>query len=997
MNPRMVKLGGVVTLALILPAAALLRRPREVPGLRAAEGLDAVVFAQSPMLTNPTDLDVDSRGRVWVTEGYNYRNQLHPENPVREAGDRVLILEDTDGDGKADSRKVYYQGRDVDAAMGIAVFGNQVIVSAYSKVFLFTDEDGDDRPDRKEVLFTFGDEISDHGVHAFVFGPDGRFYFNVGNASRKVMDPQGNPMRDPAGNAVESTGKPYRQGMTFRTNLDRSGFEVLGDNFRNPYEVALDSYGTVWQSDNDDDGNRSTRVNYVMEYGNYGYTDEMTGAGWSAYRTGMEEEIPRRHWHQADPGVVPNLLITGAGAPSGITVYEGSLLPEVYRGALIHAEAGNNVVRAYPTAPEGAGYRARILEILKATTDAMFRPVDVAVAPDGSLFVADWYDPGVGGHDVGDLDHGRIIRVAPRGAAYRPKRPDLSTPESAAAALESPNLATRFLAYRRLEGWKERAEPALAKLWRSADPKMRARALWLLAELPGAGARYLDRALGDRDPDLRITALRAIRRNGTEVVPAARRLVRDPSPQVRREVAIALRGDASPEAASLWAELARQYDGRDRWYLEALGIGAEGQWDRFLAAWRQAVGDGWKQPAGRDIVWRARNDAALPMLAELIRDPSVTKEEELRYFRAMDFHPGEARQKVLLGLLDDAASPRRTALVLAALDTSAVARPEVRRALSRTLDATRGTQQYLELARRFDTAERADEMLRLALAQPDGSTGVEAARLVLRWKGVEPFRGLIRGSDADAAYRAVSALGRAGGSEAEKVLEGIVVDASLPLGLRSEAVRLWGPGWSAQGELLKLAQEGKLADDLRPTVAQVLLLSYRPQTRAAAEKLFGALSATTSEGRPVDAAALALRSGDAARGRAVFQRSCSTCHVAEGTATGFGPGLSRIGEKLPEEALYTAILHPSAGIAFGYEGTVLKLKDGSEAAGIVASETADELVLRRPGGLATRYRPAEIASRTRMDRSLMPEGLSGTMTEQELVDLVEYLTTLRGN
>ena len=84
-----------------------------------------------------------------------------------------------------------------------------------------------------------------------------------------------------------------------------------------------------------------------MEFGNYGYTNEMTGAGWRAKRTNMEMEIPKRHWHQSDPGSIPNLLATGAGSPAGMIVYEGSLLPSVYQNQMIHCEPGNNIVRAY--------------------------------------------------------------------------------------------------------------------------------------------------------------------------------------------------------------------------------------------------------------------------------------------------------------------------------------------------------------------------------------------------------------------------------------------------------------------------------------------------------------------------------------------------------------------------------------------------------------------------------------------------------------------------
>ena len=104
------------------------------------------------MLTNPTNIDVDARGRVWVCEAYNYRNEFNPKNPVKKEGDRILILEDTDGDGKADKQKIFYQGTDVNAALGICVLGNKVIISSRPNVLIFTDENGDDKPDKKEIL-----------------------------------------------------------------------------------------------------------------------------------------------------------------------------------------------------------------------------------------------------------------------------------------------------------------------------------------------------------------------------------------------------------------------------------------------------------------------------------------------------------------------------------------------------------------------------------------------------------------------------------------------------------------------------------------------------------------------------------------------------------------------------------------------------------------------------------------------------------------------------
>jgi hypothetical protein len=120
------------------------------------------------MFSNPTNIAVDSRGRVWVCEAYNYRNALNPKNPVKKEGDRIMILEDTDGDGKADKSKIFYQGTDVNAALGICVLGNKVFVSCSPNVFVFTDANGDDVPDKKEILFKgIHGEQHDHGMHTF--------------------------------------------------------------------------------------------------------------------------------------------------------------------------------------------------------------------------------------------------------------------------------------------------------------------------------------------------------------------------------------------------------------------------------------------------------------------------------------------------------------------------------------------------------------------------------------------------------------------------------------------------------------------------------------------------------------------------------------------------------------------------------------------------------------------------------------------------------------
>ena len=202
---------------------------------------------------------MDERGRVWVCEVMNYRG--HALEEAREEGDRILILEDTDGDGKADKSTVFYQGRDIDAALGICVLANErgereVIVSAAPNIWRFVDSDGDDKPDRKEAILTgTGKHQSDHSTHSVVFGPDGRYYWNFGNSGyaahdsegRLVYDQRGYPVADKlvAGLAElwDPLRLPYSGGMAFR--MDRNGrrLDVLGHNFRNNYELVVDSFG----------------------------------------------------------------------------------------------------------------------------------------------------------------------------------------------------------------------------------------------------------------------------------------------------------------------------------------------------------------------------------------------------------------------------------------------------------------------------------------------------------------------------------------------------------------------------------------------------------------------------------------------------------------------------------------------------------------------------------------------------------------------------------
>jgi len=321
--------------------------------------------------------------------------------------------------------------------------------------------------------------------------------------------------------------------------------------------------------------------------------------------------------------------------------------------------------------------------------------------------------------------------------------------------------------------------------------------------------------------------------------------------------------------------------------------------------------------------------------------------------------------------------------------------PEVQAALQRTLAASRGRSQYVELVDKYGVRTEMEELVRLALARPNETVGAEAARLALSWGGLPRFAALVRGTDDMAARRALAVLGRNFNPAVDTIMTGVVLDATRPLDLRRWVVQSMGSGPAGQRRLLALAREGRLAPELKPAASGVLF-SAQQSIRDSAAQFLTPPPATTLDGKTLPPLlTLAARTGDAAAGQPVFERSCAMCHVVGSTGTDFGPALTEIGDKLPKAGLYHAILDPSAGISFGYEGWTVRTRDGQQLVGMIASETDDEIVLRLIGGVQRRVPKSTIAERKRMDTSLMPHGLERAMTEADLVHLVEYLSTLR--
>jgi putative heme-binding domain-containing protein len=744
-----------------------------------------------------------------------------------------------------------------------------------------------------------------------------------------------------------------------------------------------------------------------MQFGNYGYSDEMTGASWQTNRTNIEQEIPLRHWHQNDPGSIPNLLQTGSGSPTGILINEGTFLGERFRNQLIHCDAGPRVVRAYRVAVDGAGYKAEMLDLL-TSDDSWYRPSDVCIAPDGALFVSDWYDPGVGGHNMGDHDagkiRGRIYRVAPE-PAKKLKAPDFSSAAACVLALQSPNRATQYVAHQKLQAMGDAATAELKKLAAVENPRLRARALGLLSAQPAQALAALRAGLADADPDVRIAAIRltasraktggldsSVLENEPQLTA---NLLRDPEPRVRREIALALHG--AKGIAQFWAALALQHDGHDRWYLEALGIGAAGNDDECFDAWMgfaNKSGAGWKTPAGRDIVWRLRTLKTAPYLAELCASDT----QPARYLRAFDFLPAsDEKTKALTQLARIGANdPFVSTEALQRLkNVDLGSNAELKSVIDAALKTSKGTAEFVELVRDFKLEDQTAGLLAIALARPASPEGVDATKMLLggdRAALDEALKG-------NQAARLAEALGNTADARALPALSAVLLDDARDPALRKLAAGALTQSPAGVEALLKLAAEGKFPEPLRLATTTALASVQMPKFKDEIARLFPQPQSLGGATLP-PIAELAKKGGNAEHGKALFaleQTSCITCHRVGQVGVDFGPALSEIGSKLAKEALFESVIDPNAGVSMGFETTQLTLKDGNFAVGIVRSETEDELVLAMPRGIQVRYKKGEIASRTKLPTSMMPSGLNQALSADDLVDLVEYLFSLKAS
>jgi putative membrane-bound dehydrogenase-like protein len=1006
-------------------ASAQLPPDKALASLQVPEGLQVELFAAEPMLINPTSMDIDEKGRVWVTEAVNYRRKNFGRPILRPEGDRIVILIDTDHDGKADESKVFYQAPEIYAPLGIAVapypnpkakdkIGYKVFVCQSPDILLFDDADGDLKADGPPAKFLTGFQgfDHDHGVHGINIGPDGKLYFTVGDSGVKDLQSS-----DGKGKKFTSNQTDCRAGTVWRCDFDGKNLELIAHNFRNNYECCVNSFGDIWLSDNDDDGNQQTRICFVMPGGNYGYHPRGPG---------------QSHWHEEQPGIVHKAMRTGFGSPTGICFYEGTLLPKKYQGQLLHTDAGPRELRCFHIKPKGAGFELE-KENLITSTDNWFRLSDVCVAPDGSVLVCDWYDPGVGGHGMGDWTRGRVYRLTPKGhKGYKVPEVDFLGTTTVDAAkksmldlLISPNLATRSIG-------QNLALQAKLTLEDAASLPNQPVAANLVAAIIAQQNRKSDKETLTRiNADMRKSAEKLrlpntfakhlLRANPSAIHVLVHEIIAsNESLALKRDFLTAIPDSERFKFPNVLALLIGDYQGEDRFYLSALNI-AVGR-DSKEREWLGGVLDRmeWNDKVA-DLVWELRPPSMMPKLGKMLEDSKLTAVQKGRIVDILAASDDPASGKSLLGLLKP--------------ETPAEVRNEIVKNLKLFLPT-----KWASLKNDAATSEAINRLL----AKPE--THPEAFTLVSLTGHPEGLKKIVEvGKDATAPLAtrklAVQSLGQAKTAEALQALieigspeNPLSIDCIVAIGnhlpnnpkapknqldaldalkrgitakkatteLKSAALSTLAANRLGTQWLLEIAEQKQLPEELMKQAGQLLRNSPFQGERNKAMLLFPAPGKLDPKKLLNEIPQLAKRTGNASNGQKLLaatmnnEAQCLKCHMVRGQGGQIGPDLSMIGKKAAgKENLLESLLNPNKAIADQYLQYTIVTDSGVSVTGLIVQETETEVTVRDANGKDTKIPLKEIESKKKSLVSIMPDNLVNNMTEDELIDLTEYLLTLK--
>ncbi|HKI31345.1 MAG TPA: PVC-type heme-binding CxxCH protein [Gemmataceae bacterium] len=958
-----------------------------VQRMKVADGFEVKLFAAEPMVVNPIAMTVDEKGRVWVIECFEYPKRTAKGKMPR---DRIVILEDTDGDGVADKRTVFAEGKDFpvpfDMASGLEVGNGGVYVGA--PPYLFFIENKDDKPGKFEILLKgFGSQDTHETLNTFQWGPDGRLYGLHGVFTHsEVADPY----------KPDAQARVKLNAGVWRYDTRAKKFEVFAEGTSNPW-------GMDWRNS---DGQFILcccvipHLYHISPGGNY---KRQAGQSFNPYAYGEIKEICDHTFHKES-----------GWAHAGLISLDTPLMPKEYQDSVIFGSIHGCSIKRNVLKKNGSTYTASRADDIVQSGDKNFRPINLRWGPNGEIYCIDWHDQNPCSQadpNSWDYEHGRVFRLQTKGRKTKKaedlgKKGDTELVELLVGPSENPYIyrtALRLLSERggKLDPVARERLGTLAATG-AADAHLRLRGLWGAQSVGGMEEeRYTDDGLqADRSTAMKAWTIRFAGESDSHLLKQEPLWDKVNAHKIEQFVALAKTTKAAEvrlQLASTARRLAKTHEVGP--LLHALMGHEEDAKDPVIPqmlwlAYEQKL----TSPAKSELDWLKDNAAGNALVSDTIvprtmrRLSATGKQEDL------------AACVAFVGALKDAAVRARALGGLAqALENRQVDPPVEWKAVYAELLQDKDPE-VQRLARHLAVNFQDPEAIRRALAvvrdakrpAPERIEAIHDLALTHRQFALKPLLEMVaKESNAEVRAETVRALSTFDTPEAIRDVPVAVLAGwkGYPPEVRTEAVNLLaGRKEWAKALLDAIGDKRVAAADVTNNAILRIRTFKDARLNEQIAKVWGAVRDTPAElNALIDKLRVQIDEGRSsfARGQKVFENTCAKCHKFEGKGHDVGPNLDGAGRDI--EYLLINVIDPNRVVGAPYFTRLVTLKSGRVESGLLAAEDPTSITLKSENDALKVIQKKDIDDITVSQKSVMPEGLTGGLKPGEFRDLVRYV------
>ena len=952
------------------------------PQFTTGKDLEVTLWAENPQLNKPIQINFDPQGRLWVASSEAY--------PMIEVGqsapDKILILEDTDGDGKSDKSTVFAEGLLIPT--GVEPGDGGCYVAQSTDLLFLKDTDGDGKADiKKRVLNGFGTEDTHHNLHTLRWGPDGRLYMNQSVYTRTDAETPRGVVRLKAGGG-------------FRYNPSSMRMEVFFRGLWNSWGHQFDAYGQSFLTD---------------------------GAGFA----GVAYTYPGAAFRPTPKTNKTLGLISPGNYPKFASeeIIYGDSYPKEWQGSIVTCDFRANRVTRFSLSDQGAGFVTKQEDDLLRTSAATFRPIDVKQGPDGALYIADWSNPIINHGEVDFRDerrdrwHGRIWRVSWKGAKEK-KTEDLTKLSNGDlfARLMSDDRYTRDQSRRVLLGRKDQIV-GLVDAWTDGTDSEwnKLQAVWLQQGLDAVNEKHLQQLLGAQDARVRAAAIRIVSdladpntdsTNPMEELKARGILhtaVNDDHPRVRLEAIRALGKLGSREAAQIALEALNHP--RDR-FIDFAAMTTIGELsDPFMAAldagqWNPDTPEREKQL--EFVLSNIQPALASKYLSKHLKANKIAKDGSGPWIELIGKAGGPGELSLLFGQtidggFDDAATVRA---ISALRNAQRLRRQRPSGQFGKIVSLLDSDKEPIRkaaigLAGAWKLGGQVERLAKEAMSVKHPSVrgpAIEALREIGE-PALGALRKLAQSDDLGVRRHSTIAFATLGPGRAVSAFYATLAKTDQ----EQDALNMWRGfmGIKNGGKFLtdKFPKDGVSEIAARAGIRAAKDGGRNEPALIAALMPYAKMETKVEKLTPQRIAMLVKKvenEGDAARGESVYSRAnlaCVSCHAIGGVGGKVGPDMTSLGASAPLDYLVESIYDPNAKIKENYHSVIVATDSGKTITGIEVESTDDELVIRNADNKLVRI-PQDDILQQKVGKSLMPNGVVDRLSLAEQVDMIKFLSQL---